>query len=60
MFDYVTEKIIEQDKDVLSEPVYHFLSRPDKYGEAIRKFAIFLRLVKEHNVAREDQFLLRE
>jgi len=48
------------DKEMVNEPVCHFQSRSDKYSEAIRKTAVFLRLRKEHNITREDQYLLRE
>lgn len=56
----VLETLIKNDKDVASEPVYHFLSREEKYSEAVRKTAIFLKLIDKHKIKPEDYNLLRQ
>jgi hypothetical protein len=56
----LTEQLVANDKDVAQAPDYHFLSRTEKYNEAIRKSAIFIRMVKEHKLDNEEIILLRE
>jgi len=62
MILYYAEKLLADDKDLdlVNEPVYHFQSTTAKYTEAVRKTAIYIRIVKEHKVTREEQILLKE
>jgi len=56
------EQLLADDKelDLANEPVYYFQSDPEKYTEAIRKTAVFIRIIKEHKLTRDEQFLLGE
>jgi len=49
-------------KEVTDAPNYHFLSRSEKYTEAMRKAAVFQKLVKRHNVTDKDdsQYYMEE
>jgi acyl-CoA oxidase len=47
-------------KEITNVPNYHFLSRPEKYAEAMKKTATVLKLMRDHKIENEDIFYLLE
>jgi len=52
-FVFTTDELVSRNyKDV---PNYHYLSRSQRYGESIRKTALFLKLMKENSLDEETK-----
>lgn len=55
------EKYALNCREVTDSPDYHFLSRSERYMEAMRKSAVLQKLLKQHNVTEPDsQYFLEE
>jgi hypothetical protein len=43
---FAVEQLVLEDKELTDAPDYHYLSRPERYAEAVRKASHFVRKLK--------------